>query len=109
MPACLTQRCTVPCAPLPSFPPAALLFDGDRIACLSAMLLRDLISQLPCAAAEGVRVGIIQTAYANGAASDYIRNNLGCDVEVRRGPAGACEGCVLALLPDCRCQLPTPV
>ncbi|KAL4450013.1 hypothetical protein ABPG77_010682 [Micractinium sp. CCAP 211/92] len=60
----------------------ALLFDGDRIACLSAMLLKDLISALPPAAAEGVRVGIIQTAYANGAASRYIRDNLGCAVEV---------------------------
>lgn len=60
----------------------ALLFDGDRIACLSAMLLKDLISQLPAAAQEGVRVGIIQTAYANGAASRYIRDNLGCEVEV---------------------------
>ena len=61
---------------------AALLFDGDRIACLSAMLLKDMIGQLPGGAAAGVRVGIIQTAYANGAASRYIRDNLGCDVEV---------------------------
>lgn len=59
----------------------ALLFDGDRIACLSAMLLKDLISQLP-PAAQDVSVGIIQTAYANGAASRYIRDNLGCSVEV---------------------------
>lgn len=63
-------------------PAAALLFDGDRIACLSAMLLKDLISALPPATAESVRVGIIQTAYANGAASRYIQDNLGCAVEV---------------------------
>lgn len=69
-------------SPSPSPPPAALLFDGDRIACLSAMLLKDLISQLPAGAGEGVRVGIIQTAYANGAASAYIREHLGCGVEV---------------------------
>jgi phosphoacetylglucosamine mutase len=62
----------------------ALLFDGDRIACLSAMLLKDLISQLP-PAAQDVSVGIIQTAYANGAASRYIRDNLGCSVEVGCG------------------------
>jgi phosphoacetylglucosamine mutase len=59
------------------------LFDGDRIACLSAMLIRDLIAQLP-AEEQGVRVGIVQTAYANGAASRYIRDNLGCGVEVRQ-------------------------
>ena len=60
----------------------ALLYDGDRIAVLAAMLVKDLISALPGGAGEGVRVGIIQTAYANGAASDYIRDNLGCGVEV---------------------------
>lgn len=46
------------------------------------MLLKDLISALPPATAESVRVGIIQTAYANGAASRYIQDNLGCAVEV---------------------------
>ena len=56
------------------------------------MLLRDLISQLPAPAAADVRVGIIQTAYANGAASRYIRDNLGCAVEVRAGR----EVCVCA-------------
>ncbi|KAI7835556.1 hypothetical protein COHA_010550 [Chlorella ohadii] len=60
----------------------ALLYDGDRIAVLAAMLVKDLISALPGGAGAGVRVGIIQTAYANGAASDYIRDNLGCGVEV---------------------------
>lgn len=49
------------------------------------MLVKDLISSLPGGAGEGVRIGIIQTAYANGAASAYIRDNLGCAVEVRRG------------------------
>ncbi|PSC72140.1 phosphoacetylglucosamine mutase [Micractinium conductrix] len=67
--------------PLADTPGKALLFDGDRIACLSAMLLRDLISALPPGAGD-VSVGIIQTAYANGAASAYIRDNLGCAVEV---------------------------
>lgn len=72
------QHTTQPCL-------AALLFDGDRIACLAAMLVKDLISALPGGAGAGVRVGIIQTAYANGAASDYIRDNLGCGVEVGGG------------------------
>lgn len=77
----LSPQIRVPSSRSP-VPAAALLFDGDRIACLSAMLLKDLISALPPAAAAGVRVGIIQTAYANGAASRYIRDNLGCAVEV---------------------------
>jgi phosphoacetylglucosamine mutase len=68
--------------PPPAWLRAALLFDGDRIACLSAMLVQELIGQLPPPAAQDVRVGIIQTAYANGAASRYIRDNLGCAVEV---------------------------
>lgn len=64
------------------------------------MLLRDLISALPPAAAGGVRVGIIQTAYANGAASRYIRDNLGCAVEVGAPRAGN-RPCHLLAIPVC--------
>ena len=57
------------------------LLDGDKIATLAAMLLRQLIGELP-EGARDVSVGIVQTAYANGAASKYIRENLGCAVAV---------------------------
>ena len=89
---CCRRALVQPACPLPASLPAhpscaaALLFDGDRIACLAAMLVKDLISQLGPgswgAAGGAPSVGIIQTAYANGAASAYIRDNLGCRVEV---------------------------
>ncbi|ODV92584.1 hypothetical protein CANCADRAFT_89117 [Tortispora caseinolytica NRRL Y-17796] len=54
------------------------LLDGDKISTLAAMFLRDLVAQ----AGVNATVGVVQTAYANGASSDYIRDNLKLAVEV---------------------------
>ncbi|KAL0038851.1 hypothetical protein WJX79_010662 [Trebouxia sp. C0005] len=57
------------------------LFDGDKIAVLAALFVRDILTdlQLP---AESIKVGIVQTAYANGASTAFMRNNLGIEVAV---------------------------
>lgn len=52
------------------------LVDGDKILSLFAIFIQEqlsLLEELPA------RLGVIQTAYANGAATDYLRN-LGLEV-----------------------------
>lgn len=49
------------------------LLDGDRIATLIAGYLMDLLKK--CGNID-VSIGIVQTAYANGASTDYIQNKL---------------------------------
>eukprot|EP00884_Botryococcus_braunii_P003349 jgi/Botrbrau1/13014/Bobra.0389s0011.1 len=56
-----------------------LLFDGDRIAILTALLIKDLLSRMP-PSAPTVHMGVVQTAYANGASTSYLQNVLGCTV-----------------------------
>lgn len=48
------------------------LLDGDRIATLIVGYLRDLLRQCGVQAS----IGIVQTAYANGASTDYIQQEL---------------------------------
>jgi len=48
------------------------LLDGDRIATLIAGYLMDLVKQ----AEISLRLGLVQTAYANGASTDYIVDEL---------------------------------
>lgn len=48
------------------------LLDGDRIATLMASYLMDLLKKC----GVDVTIGIVQTAYANGASTDYILNKL---------------------------------
>ncbi|XP_017861382.1 PREDICTED: phosphoacetylglucosamine mutase [Drosophila arizonae] len=48
------------------------LLDGDRIATLVAGYLMDLIQSCQL----DLRLGLVQTAYANGASTDYIVNEL---------------------------------
>lgn len=50
-----------------------VLLDGDKIAILLSRLISTLISQLP---QNNLEIGIIQTAYANGASTNYIINEL---------------------------------
>jgi len=50
------------------------LLDGDRIATLAASFLGDLIRQ--AGMADRLSVGVVQTAYANGASTHYITENL---------------------------------
>ncbi|KAI4149201.1 MAG: hypothetical protein LQ340_004750 [Diploschistes diacapsis] len=52
------------------------LLDGDRISTLAASFLSDLVRSVGFNS-EKVRIGVVQTAYANGASTDYIASNLG--------------------------------
>ena len=50
------------------------LLDGDRIATLAAVFLGDLIRN--AGLSEKLKVGVVQTAYANGASTSYIQHDL---------------------------------
>lgn len=50
------------------------LLDGDRIGTLVAGYLRGLL--VKCGQGAELSMGIVQTAYANGASTEYIRNKL---------------------------------
>lgn len=52
------------------------LLDGDRIATLIADYLMNLVKQCGIS----LRLGIVQTAYANGASTDFIKEKLKVDV-----------------------------
>ena len=58
------------------------LLDGDKIAALAARHLGALIND--ALGSGAARVGVVQTAYANGASTEYIRNTLGVDVAVAK-------------------------
>ncbi|KAF8289186.1 phosphoacetylglucosamine mutase [Trypanosoma cruzi] len=53
------------------------LLDGDRVAILYAMLLRQCLGQN---ALQVLDIGVVQTAYANGASTDYLQRQLGLRV-----------------------------
>lgn len=50
------------------------LLDGDRIATLAALFIGELSKT--AGLAEKLKIGVVQTAYANGASTDYITSNL---------------------------------
>ncbi|KAI9934216.1 Phosphoglucomutase-3 [Aspergillus wentii] len=50
------------------------LLDGDRIATLAASFIGDLARS--AGIAQNIKIGVIQTAYANGASTDYIEKVL---------------------------------
>ncbi|KAF2202362.1 Phosphoacetylglucosamine mutase [Delitschia confertaspora ATCC 74209] len=54
------------------------LLDGDRIATLAASFLGDLVRQ--CGLADSFKIGVVQTAYANGASTQYVERDLGLQV-----------------------------
>lgn len=54
------------------------LLDGDRIATLAASFLGDL--GRASGLAEKLTIGVVQTAYANGASTQYIKEHLKLDV-----------------------------
>uniref|UniRef100_A0A182JYP4 Phosphoacetylglucosamine mutase n=1 Tax=Anopheles christyi TaxID=43041 RepID=A0A182JYP4_9DIPT len=56
------------------------LLDGDRIATLLAGYLKDLIEQCDVQ----LKMGLVQTAYANGASTDYIVNRMKIPVSCTR-------------------------
>ena len=50
------------------------LLDGDRIATLAASFIGDLSRQ--AGLGDKLNVGVVQTAYANGASTNYIEKHL---------------------------------
>lgn len=50
------------------------MLDGDRIASLAASFIAELVRS--AGLEEDLRIGVIQTAYANGASTKYITENL---------------------------------
>lgn len=55
------------------------LLDGDRIAILAAEFIGDLVKE---AGIPDLQIGLVQTAYANGAAKHYVEKTLGLPVVV---------------------------
>lgn len=55
---------------------ALKLLDGDKISGLAAMFLIDLVKQ----ANLSLKVGVVQTAYANGSSTTYLRETLNVPV-----------------------------
>jgi phosphoacetylglucosamine mutase len=53
------------------------LLDGDKIATLAASFIGDLTS---AAGLSALKIGVVQTAYANGSSTSYITKTLGLPV-----------------------------
>ena len=53
------------------------MLDGDRISSLAASFIGDLVQS---AGLADIRIGVVQTAYANGASTTYITEHLGLPV-----------------------------
>uniref|UniRef100_A0A7S3R0L6 Phosphoacetylglucosamine mutase n=1 Tax=Dunaliella tertiolecta TaxID=3047 RepID=A0A7S3R0L6_DUNTE len=66
--------------PVTTPPSHVSLLDGDRIAALFASFVSDLLKGLPQPLAQTIKVGVVQTAYANGASTRYITQTLGLQV-----------------------------
>ncbi|KAI8806469.1 hypothetical protein BJ742DRAFT_758695 [Cladochytrium replicatum] len=54
------------------------LLDGDKIATLAAGFIMELIrkAQISLESGEPLKVGLVQTAYANGSSTNYVQNVL---------------------------------
>lgn len=76
-----------------------VLLDGDKIAALAAVYLRQLLSHAPPGTADSVQIGVVQTAYANGASTRFLTDTLGLKVGCTNtggsGVWGAAMGLVL--------------
>lgn len=57
------------------------VIDGDKIATLFATFCRQALG-------PDVKIGMVQTPYANGASTEYIRNRLGNQVDTCFAPTG---------------------
>ncbi|KAK4165734.1 putative phosphoacetylglucosamine mutase [Cladorrhinum sp. PSN259] len=51
-----------------------VMLDGDRISSLAASFIGDLVER--AGLKDDLRIGVVQTAYANGASTNYIRQHL---------------------------------
>jgi phosphoacetylglucosamine mutase len=54
------------------------LLDGDKIATLAASFIGDLARE--AGVAQELKIGVVQTAYANGASTKYVEKTLGLPV-----------------------------
>ena len=62
--------------------PAFSLLDGDKIAVLICDFLQEQVAQLKTTAGDSLlplKLGVVQTAYANGASTEYLKKILGDD------------------------------
>lgn len=50
------------------------LLDGDKIATLAAGFIGDLVKQ--AGLADRLKIGVVQTAYANGSSTQYLQFNV---------------------------------
>ena len=57
------------------------LLDGDRIATLSAVFLGEMVEKAHLH--DNIKIGLVQTAYANGASTEYVEKVLKLPVVVR--------------------------
>lgn len=57
------------------------LLDGDRIATLIAGYLKEILEETHVE----LSLGLVQTAYANGASTDYIKNKLVSNIAINFG------------------------
>jgi hypothetical protein len=83
-----------------------VLLDGDKIAALAAVYLRQLLSHAPPGTSDSVQIGVVQTAYANGASTHFLTEKLGLKVGCTNTGGGVClafEGCMQALGSCSRC------
>jgi phosphoacetylglucosamine mutase len=83
-----------------------VLLDGDKIAALSAVFLRQLLAQTPAGTADSINTGVVQTAYANGASTTFITQQLGLKVCcTNTGKLSSEHGChhglMLLFMHDC--------
>eukprot|EP01027_Heterolobosea_sp_BB2_P020144 GEZU01028430.1.p1 GENE.GEZU01028430.1~~GEZU01028430.1.p1 ORF type:complete len:346 (+),score=117.74 GEZU01028430.1:271-1308(+) len=58
------------------------LVDGDKISCLAAFLIKSLLKQVGIELGRELSIGVVQTAYANGASTKYIRDTLNIEVSI---------------------------
>lgn len=64
------------------------LMDGDKLIVLYSGWIQSLIKD---SRMKDIQLGIVQTAYANGASTDYIKNVLGVDVQFAKTGVKHCH------------------
>jgi phosphoacetylglucosamine mutase len=50
------------------------LLDGDKIAVMVAMFMRELVEKTKLVGEEKLKVGVVQTAYANGSSTRFLES-----------------------------------
>ena len=71
------------------------LLDGDKIASLFARFVKKQVDGLPEALRSSISMGVVQTAYANGASTRYMREALGVEPAFAKTGVKYCHHCAL--------------